>query len=159
MRRPPPRATRTDTLVPYTALFRSSGTPEQIFEWVSQCDGDADKVQLGAYCVSEPDAGSDVSSLRTRAVYDEAKDEWVINGTKAWITNGGIADVHVVVATVDPELRGRGQASFVVPPGTPGVSQGQKYKKHGIRASHTAEVVFDDVRVPGSCLPGGKEKH
>jgi acyl-CoA dehydrogenase len=108
--------------------------------------------------VSEPDAGSDVSSLRTRAVYDEAKDEWVLNGTKAWITNGGIADVHVVVAAVDPELKGRGQASFVVPPGTKGLSQGQKYKKHGIRASHTAEVVLDDVRIPGSCLLGGKEK-
>ena len=92
-------------------------------------------------------------SLRTRAVYDEAKDEWVLNGTKAWITNGGIADVHVVVATVDPELKGRGQASFVVPPGTKGLSQGQKYKKHGIRASHTAEVVLDDVRVPGSLPP------
>ena len=59
-------------------------------------------------------------------MYDEAKDEWVINGTKAWITNGGIADIHVVVATVDPELKGRGQASFVVPPNTPGLSQGQK---------------------------------
>ncbi len=134
------------------------GTPEQAIEWVPQCYGTADKVQLGAFCVSEPDAGSDVSSLRTRAVYDEANDEWVINGTKAWITNGGIADVHVVVATVDPELRGRGQASFVVPPGTKGLSQGQKYLKHGIRASHTAEVVLDDVRVPGSCLLGGRER-
>jgi len=134
------------------------GTPEQVMEWVPQCYGTADKVQLGAFCVSEPDAGSDVSSLRTRAVYDEANDEWVINGTKAWITNGGIADVHVVVAAVDPELRGRGQASFVVPPGTKGLSQGQKYKKHGIRASHTAEVVLDDVRVPGSLLLGGKER-
>ena len=57
-------------------------------------------------------------ALRTRAVYDEANDEWVLNGTKAWITNGGIADVHVVVAAVDPELKGRGQASFIVPPGT-----------------------------------------
>src|SRR5690606_13886362 len=76
----------------------------------------------------------------------------------AWITNGGIADIHVVVATVDPELRSRGQASFIVPPGTPGLSQGQKYKKHGIKASHTAEVVLDDCRVPGSCLLGGKEK-
>ncbi len=123
-----------------------------------QCYGTPDKVALGAFCVSEPDAGSDVSSLRTRAVYDEAKDEWVLNGTKAWITNGGIADVHVVVAAVDPELRGRGQASFIVPPGTEGLSQGQKYKKHGIKASHTAEVVLDDVRVPGSCLLGGKEK-
>ena len=134
------------------------GTPEQTMEWVPQCYGTPDKIQLGAFCVSEPDAGSDVSSLRTRAVYDEAKDEWVLNGTKAWITNGGIADVHVVVAAVDPELRGRGQASFVVPPGTKGLSQGQKYLKHGIRASHTAEVVLDDVRVPGSCLLGGKER-
>jgi alkylation response protein AidB-like acyl-CoA dehydrogenase len=134
------------------------GTPEQVMEWVPRCYGTADDVQLGAFCVSEPDAGSDVSSLRTRAAYDEANDEWVINGTKAWITNGGIADVHVVVAAVDPELRGRGQASFVIPPGTKGLSQGQKYKKHGIRASHTAEVVLDDVRVPGSCLLGGKER-
>ena len=129
-----------------------------MIEWVPQCYGTPEKIALGAFCVSEPDAGSDVSSLRTRAVYDEAKDEWTLNGTKAWITNGGIADVHVVVAAVDPELKGRGQASFVVPPGTPGLSQGQKYKKHGIRASHTAEVVLDDVRVPGSCLLGGKDK-
>ena len=136
----------------------ATGTKEQVFEWVPQCYGTADKVQLGAFCVSEADAGSDVSSLRTRAVYDGATDEWVLNGTKAWITNGGIADVHVVVATVDPELRSRGQASFVVPPGTKGLSMGQKYKKHGIRASHTAEVVLDDVRVPASCLLGGKEK-
>jgi alkylation response protein AidB-like acyl-CoA dehydrogenase len=134
------------------------GTPEQVMEWVPQCYGTPDKIQLGAFCVSEPDAGSDVSSLRTRAVYDEANDEWVLNGTKAWITNGGIADVHVVVATVDPELRSRGQASFVVPPGTAGLSQGQKYLKHGIRASHTSEVVLDDVRVPGACLLGGKER-
>ena len=136
----------------------ANGTTEQVFEWVPQCYGTADKVQLGAFCVSEADAGSDVSSLRTRAVYDGATDEWVINGTKAWITNGGIADVHVVVAAVDPALRSRGQASFVVPPGTRGLSMGQKYKKHGIRASHTAEVVFDDVRVPARCLLGGKDK-
>src|SRR4249919_3547112 len=135
-----------------------NGTPEQSLEWVPQCYGTADDVKLGAFCVSEPDAGSDVSSLRTRAVYDEATDEWVLNGTKAWITNGGLADVHVVVATVDPALKGRGQASFIVPPGTKGLSQGQKYAKHGIRASHTAEVVLDDVRVPGRCLVGGKEK-
>ncbi len=134
------------------------GTPEQTMEWVPQCYGDAKNVLLGAFCVSEPDAGSDVSNLRTRAVYDEANDEWVLNGTKAWITNGGIANVHVVVAAVDPELKGRGQASFVVPPGTKGLSMGQKYQKHGIRASHTAEVVLEDVRVPGRCLLGGKER-
>ena len=140
------------------AGISGTGTPEQTIEWVPQCYGTPDKVQLGAFCVSEPDAGSDVSSLRTRAVYDEATDEWVLNGTKAWITNGGIADVHVVVAAVDPELKSRGHASFVVPPGTKGLSQGQKYLKHGIRASHTAEVILDDVRVPGRCLLGGKEK-
>ena len=84
------------------AGIAANGTPEQVMEWAPQCYGTADDVKLGAFCVSEPDAGSDVSSLRTRAVYDEAADEWVLNGTKAWITNGGIADVHVVVAAVDP---------------------------------------------------------
>jgi len=136
----------------------ANGTPQQIVEWVPQCFGTKDKVQLGAFGVSEPDAGSDVSSLKARAVYDEAKDEWVLNGTKTWITNGGIADVHVLVLSVDPALNSRGHAAFVVPPGTPGLSQGQKFKKHGIRASHTAEVVLDNCRVPGSCLLGGKEK-
>jgi len=135
-----------------------NGTPEQIAEWVPQCFGTPEKIQLGAFAVSEPDAGSDVSSLRTRAIYDEAKDEWVLNGTKTWITNGGIADVHVIVAAVDPDLKARGHASFVVPPGTPGLKMGQKFQKHGIRASHTAEVILDDCRVPGSCLLGGKEK-
>ncbi len=140
------------------AGISGNGTPEQVIEWIPQCYGSAGDVKLGAFCVSEPDAGSDVSNLRTRAVYDEANDEWVLNGTKAWITNGGIADVHVVVAAVEPDLKGRGQASFVVPPGSKGLSQGQKYKKHGIRASHTAEVVLDDCRIPGNCLLGGKEK-
>ena len=67
-------------------------------------------VKLGAFCSSETDAGSDVSAIRTRAVYDEADDEWELNGTKTWVTNGGIADVHVVVASVDPALGSRGQA-------------------------------------------------
>lgn len=136
----------------------ANGTPEQWGEWLPQCFGTPEKVQLGAFAVSEADAGSDVSNLRTRAVYDEAKDEWVLNGTKTWITNGGIAAVHVVVAAVDPALKARGQASFVIGPNTPGLSQGQKFSKHGIRASHTAEVILDDVRIPGSQLLGGKEK-
>jgi acyl-CoA dehydrogenase len=136
----------------------ANGTPEQSMEWVPQCFGTPDKIALAAFCVSEPDAGSDVSSLRTRAVYDQATDEWVLNGTKTWITNGGIADIHIVVASVDPSLGSRGQASFVVPPKTAGLAQGQKFKKMGIRASHTAEVVLTDVRVPGRCLLGGKDK-
>ncbi|HUJ64374.1 MAG TPA: acyl-CoA dehydrogenase family protein, partial [Acidimicrobiales bacterium] len=135
-----------------------NGTAEQIAEWVPQCFGTPEKIALAAFCVSEPDAGSDVSSMRTRAVYEPSRDEWILNGTKTWITNGGIADVHVVVASVDPVLKGRGQASFIVPPGTKGLSMGQKFKKMGIRASHTAEVVLDDVRIPGRLLLGGKEK-
>ncbi|WP_411144460.1 acyl-CoA dehydrogenase family protein [Streptomyces sp. x-80] len=136
----------------------ANGTEEQIGTWVPQMYGDAGDVKVAAFCSSEPDAGSDVSAMRTRAVYDEAKDEWVLNGTKTWATNGGIANVHVVVAVVDPEAGSRGHASFIVPPGTPGLSQGQKFKKHGIRASHTAEVVLENVRIPGHCLLGGKEK-
>ena len=140
------------------AGIAASGTPEQVMEWVPQCYGDAAKLQARRVRASEADAGSDVGGYRTSARYDEAKDEWVLNGTKAWITNGGIADVHVVVAVVEPEFKSKGHASFIVPAGTPGLSMGQKYKKHGIRASHTAEVVLDDVRVPGSCLLGGKDK-
>ncbi|MFE2492531.1 acyl-CoA dehydrogenase family protein [Streptomyces scopuliridis] len=136
----------------------ANGTEEQIGTWIPQMYGDADEVKVAAFCSSEPDAGSDVGAMRTRAVYDGAKDEWVLNGTKTWATNGGIANVHVVVAVVDSELGSKGHASFIVPPGTPGLSQGQKFKKHGIRASHTAEVVLEDVRVPGHCLLGGKEK-
>ena len=136
----------------------ANGTPEQQAEWIPQCFGTPDDIKLAAFGVSEPDAGSDVSSLKTRAVYDEATDEWVLNGTKTWITNGGIANTHVIVASVDPALGSRGQASFVIPEGTPGISQGQKFQKMGIRASHTAEVVLDDVRVPGHCLLGGKDK-
>jgi alkylation response protein AidB-like acyl-CoA dehydrogenase len=140
------------------AGVRANGTDEQVMEWIPQMYGSPGDLKLGAFCSSEPDAGSDVGAMRTRATYDEASDEWVLKGTKTWATNGGIADIHVVTAVVDPELRTRGQASFVVPPGTKGLSQGQKFAKHGIRASHTAEVVLDDVRVPGSCLLGGKEK-
>ncbi|MFE9685893.1 acyl-CoA dehydrogenase family protein [Streptomyces sp. NPDC006285] len=136
----------------------ANGTEEQIGTWIPQMYGDANDVKVAAFCSSEPDAGSDVASMRTRAVYDEAKDEWVLNGTKTWATNGGIANVHVVVAVVDSELGSKGHASFIIPPATPGLSQGQKFKKHGIRASHTAEVVLENVRVPGSCLLGGKEK-
>ncbi|MHB8288950.1 MAG: acyl-CoA dehydrogenase family protein [Acidimicrobiales bacterium] len=136
----------------------ATGTPEQVGEWVPQCFGTPDDVKLAAFAVTEPDAGSDVSSLRTRAVYDEASDTWTLDGTKTWITNGGIADLHVIVASVDPQLGSRGQASFVVPSGTAGIRQGQKFSKMGIRASHTAEVILESCRIPGRCLLGGKER-
>ena len=140
------------------AAIMGNGTPQQIGEWIPACFGTPGDVKVAAFGVSEPDAGSDVSSLRTRATYDEAKDEWVLNGAKTWITNGGIAAVHVIVASVDPALGSRGHASFVIPEGTPGLRMGQKFLKMGIRASHTAEVILEDCRIPGSCLLGGKEK-
>nr|WP_320671272.1 acyl-CoA dehydrogenase family protein [Patulibacter sp. DM4] len=141
-----------------SAIF-GQGTPEQINEWLPRCYGTAAEPQVAAFCSSEPNAGSDVSNIRTTAKYDEASDEWVINGSKSWATNGGIADVHVVIATVDPSLGSRGHAAFVVPKSEiKGISQGAKVKKHGIRASHTADVNLDDARVPGRYLLGGKEK-
>jgi acyl-CoA dehydrogenase len=138
------------------AGIASSGTPEQIGRWIPECYGLGDEIKLGAYAVTEAGAGSDVKSLRTTAKRDG--DEWVLNGTKVFISNGGIADVTVVVATVDPELGHRGQASFVVPKGTPGLSMGKKEDKLGIRASQTAEVVLDDCRIPLDHLLGGMDK-
>jgi alkylation response protein AidB-like acyl-CoA dehydrogenase len=138
------------------AGLAASGTPDQIARWVPECFGVGDEIKLGAYAVTEAGAGSDVKSLRSTAKRDG--DEWVLNGTKVFITNGGIADVHVVVANVAPELGHRGQASFVVEKGTPGMSQGKKESKIGIRASHTAEVVFEDCRIPLENLLGGMEK-
>ncbi|HEX8753538.1 MAG TPA: acyl-CoA dehydrogenase family protein [Solirubrobacterales bacterium] len=138
------------------AGIASSGTPEQIARWVPECFGVGEEIKLGAYAVTEPQAGSDVKSLKTTARRDG--DEWILNGTKVFITNGGIADVHVVVATVDPNLGTRGQASFVIEKGTPGIAQGKKESKLGIRASHTAEVVLEDCRIPAENLLGGEEK-
>jgi acyl-CoA dehydrogenase len=135
-----------------------NGTWDQAMEWIPQCYGTVDEPKVAAFCASEPNAGSDVSAIRTRAKYDEAKDEWVLNGQKAWATNGGIADVHVIIASVDSELGSRGHAAFVVPIDTPGIEQGAKVKKHGLRASHTADVHLDDCRIPGRNLLGGKEK-
>jgi acyl-CoA dehydrogenase len=141
--------------LPLVALM-ASGTPEQVTRWTPELFGTPAEPKVGAFAVTEPGAGSDVSSLRTRAVRDG--DDWVLNGQKVFITNGGIASLHVVVATVDPALGHRGQASFVVPPGTPGLRQGKKEKKLGIRASHTAEVLLEDCRVPADCLLGGPER-
>jgi acyl-CoA dehydrogenase len=143
------------TGLPLTALY-AAGTPEQLAQWAPRMFGTPEEPKVAAFGVSEPQAGSDVSALRTRAVRDG--DEWVLNGRKVFITNGGIADVHLVVATVDPELGHRGQATFIVTSETPGFSQGKKEKKLGIRASHTAEIVLDDVRVPMENLVGGIEK-
>jgi acyl-CoA dehydrogenase len=140
------------------AGIASSGTPEQVGRWLPECFGEGEEIKLAAYAVTEAGAGSDVKSLRTTAKLDEDANEWILNGTKVFITNGGIADVTVVVATVDPDLGHRGQASFIVEKDAPGFTQGKKEDKIGIRASHTAEVVLDNVRVPMDNLLGGKEK-
>jgi len=138
------------------AGIASSGTPEQIGRWIPDVVGSKDNPRIGAYAVTEPSAGSDVKSLRTTAKRDG--DDWILNGTKTFISNGGIADLTVVVATVDPELGHRGQASFVVTKDNPGLKLGHKESKLGIRASQTAEIILEDCRVPGDALLGGEEK-
>lgn len=143
------------TGLPLSALA-AVGTPEQLAEWAPRMFGTPEEPKVAAFGVTEPQAGSDVSSLTTRAVRDG--DEWILNGRKVFITNGGIADVHVIVATVDPELGHRGQASFVVTADTPGFSQGKKEKKLGIRASHTSELILDDVRIPVENVLGGIDR-
>ncbi|WP_053958816.1 acyl-CoA dehydrogenase family protein [Sulfobacillus thermosulfidooxidans] len=121
------------------------GSEEQKKKWLPMfCD--PDQVRLGAMCLTEPGAGSDVVSMTTRAV--RHGDEYIINGTKTFITNGGIADVYVVFAKTNPEAGYAGVSAFIVDGKTPGISSGKKFKKLGLRASHTAEVRFDDVHVP-----------
>ncbi|HYF26474.1 MAG TPA: acyl-CoA dehydrogenase family protein [Baekduia sp.] len=146
------------TGLPVAAII-GQGTPEQIGEWVPRCFGTADDPKVAAFCSSEPNAGSDVSAVRTTAKFDEATNEWVINGQKAWATNGGISDVHVVIASVDRELGARGHAAFIVPMSeAKGIEMGAKVKKHGLRASHTSDVHLDDCRVPAEYVLGGKER-
>ncbi|KQU36519.1 MULTISPECIES: acyl-CoA dehydrogenase family protein [unclassified Rhodococcus (in: high G+C Gram-positive bacteria)] len=133
-----------------------AATPEQMLEWAPQCFGTPDDLKLAALAISEPEGGSDVRNLRTTARQDG--DDWIIDGHKMWIGNGGIADVHVVNANVDPELGHKGQALFIVPGGTPGLELVRKLDKLGCRASHTAELKFNSVRIPGANLLGGLDK-
>ncbi|HXP38426.1 MAG TPA: acyl-CoA dehydrogenase family protein, partial [Solirubrobacteraceae bacterium] len=99
------------TSLAVAAIF-GQGSGEQIGEWIPRCFGTVDDVKVAAFCASEPNAGSDVSGVRTMAKFDEATNEWVLNGQKAWATNGGISDVHVVIASVDRELGSKGHAAF-----------------------------------------------
>jgi acyl-CoA dehydrogenase len=146
------------TSLAVAAIF-GQGTGEQIGEWIPRCFGTPDDVKVAAFCSSEPNAGSDVSAVRTTAKFDESAGEWVLNGQKAWATNGGISDVHVIIASVDRDLGSRGHAAFVVPMSeASGITQGSKVSKHGLRASHTADVFLDDCRVPAGYVLGGKDK-
>src|SRR5919201_6428996 len=138
------------------AGIAASGTPEQIGRWIPEVVGTKEAPKLGAYAVTEPQAGSDVKSLRTTAKRDG--DDWILNGTKTFISNGGIADVTVVVATVEPELGHPGQASFIVTKDNPRLTLGKKESKLGIRAAQTAEIVLENCRIPGDHLLGGEEK-
>ena len=138
------------------SAMAQAATPDQLLRWAPECFGEPGALKLAALAISEPEGGSDVRNLRTRAQRDG--DEWVIDGHKMWIGNGGIANVHVVNATVDPELGHRGQALFVVPGGTPGLELVRTLGKLGCRASHTAELRFDGVRVPADHLLGGDAK-
>jgi acyl-CoA dehydrogenase len=133
-----------------------AATPEQMLEWAPECFGSPGDLKLAALAISEPEGGSDVRNLRTTARRDG--DDWIIDGHKMWIGNGGIANVHVVNAVVDQDLGHRGQALFVVPGGTPGLELVRKLDKMGCRASHTAELTFDGVRVPAANLLGGPDK-
>src|SRR6059058_1897125 len=138
------------------AAIRQAATDEQLARWAPECFGTPDEVKLGALAVTEPSGGSDVRAIQTQARQDG--EDWVIDGHKVFIGNGGIADVHVVVATVDPEAGHRGQGVFIVPKGTPGLSMLRKLDKLGCRASHTGEIVFESCRVPGEQLLGGLER-
>ena len=103
---------------------------------------------LGAFCLTEAEAGSDAFSMRTRAVRDGS--DYVLNGTKQWITNGGEADFYAVIALTDPSRGARGASAFLVEKDAPGLSFGKREDKLGIRASSTREVILDNVRVPAS---------
>ena len=137
------------------AGLSSAGTPEQLVQWAPECFGSPGDIKMGALAVTEPDGGSDVGSLQTTARRDGS--DWVLDGHKMFVGNGGIADVHVVVATVEPDLGHRGQASFVVPKGTPGLVPVRRLSKLGMRAAYTGEFRLEDCRVPADHLLGGQE--
>ena len=105
-----------------------------------------------SYCLSEPEAGSDAASMRTKAVREG--DEWVLNGTKRWITNAGESEFYTVLAVTDPDKRTRGITAFVVEKSDEGVSFGAPEKKLGIKGSPTREVYFDNVRIPADRMIG-----
>ncbi len=109
---------------------------------------------LGAFCLSEPQAGSDATALRTRAVRDG--DAYVINGTKSWVTSGGVAQTYIVMAVTDREAGKKGVTTFIVEGDTPGLSVSAIEHKMGQRASQTAEMSFADVRVPAANVLGGE---
>jgi len=132
----------------------SQGTPEQQMRFLGPyMDG---KLHWGALALTEPGIGSDVAGMSTTAVLDG--DEWVINGHKHYITNGARADLVVTFATIDKSLGREGIRPFVVPKGTPGFMVGRIEQKMGLRASQTAELIFENCRIPKENLLSGREQ-
>lgn len=144
-------AAYADTFVTNFVAFRNimlNGTPEQAQHFVDMtADGG-----FAAFCLSESCAGSDVAAMRTTAVRDG--DDYVLNGTKTFITNGSISSIYVVFAKTDPTAGAHGITGFLIDGGTPGLSAGAKEHKMGFRLSDTSEVVLEDVRVPASAVIG-----
>jgi butyryl-CoA dehydrogenase len=125
------------------------GTEEQKQKYLRPM---AEGKAMGAYCLTEPGSGSDSAGMKTSAVLDG--NEWVINGSKIFITNGAYADTFIVFAQTNPSLKHKGIAAFIVEKNFPGVSIGKKEKKLGIRSSSTTEIVFDSCRVPQENMLG-----
>lgn len=128
-----------------------AGTDEQQKEFLGRL---TEEYLFASYATSEPDAGSDVAGLKTR--YRKVGDEYVLSGTKMWITNAGVANWFVIFATSDPDLKHRGISAFIVPADSEGLSLGKKEDKLGQRASDTRQVYLDDVRVPAKNLLGAE---
>jgi alkylation response protein AidB-like acyl-CoA dehydrogenase len=141
-------AVHTDMAMPPILAF---GTEEQKQQWVVPAIKGEKILCLG---ITEPDAGSDVSGIKTRAVRDDATGEWVINGSKTYITNGHRADVIVLVTKTDVDAGYDGFTLFLVPMDAPGVIREKKLRKLGMHASDTALLAFQDVRVPDSAVLG-----
>jgi alkylation response protein AidB-like acyl-CoA dehydrogenase len=133
----------------FTTPILDYGTEEQKQKWLpGVCSGKL----FGAFSLTEPEAGSDAAALTTTAVEDG--DHYVLNGTKIYVTNGSLADVVIVFATLDRKRGHRGITAFLVEKGTPGFSVGTREKKMGFKASPTCELVLSDVRVPKSWVLG-----
>jgi len=133
----------------HIALF---GSPEQKTAYLPRL---ARGAALGAWALTEPGSGSDAAAMRSRAVADG--DHFVLNGSKAFITNAGVAEISVVMAVTDPARGNKGISAFIIEKGTPGFAAGKPYRKLGLHASNTAEIHLDGVRVPATALCGARD--
>jgi len=126
-----------------------AGTEEQKKEFLVPF---TKEMTLGSFCLTEREAGSDAGAVKTKA--EKKGDEYILNGSKCFITNGGVAKLFVVFATTDPEKGARGMSAFLVPSDTEGITIGKIENKMGHRASNTAEIFFEDVKIPAKNLLG-----